>query len=92
MATRQAGRRRLDSSTPAEYDLPTRTPRIASPELAHFVMSGVFLLWVIGAVGAGTAVVAIDLAPTWVARPADGWRSTPRSTAMPRAWRRWWTP
>lgn len=69
MAT-QAGRRRLDSSVKAEYDVPTRVPRIASPGLARVMMMGVFALWVIGTLGAGTAVVDVDLAPAWLARPS----------------------
>lgn len=63
------GRRRLDSSVPDDYDVPTRTPRISSPEIAHLVMTGVSLLWLVGTLGAATAVVAVDV-PRWIARPS----------------------
>lgn len=69
MATQAGGRRRLDSSVPDEYDVPTRAPRIASPDMANTVMSGMATLWLIGLVGAATAVVAVDL-PRWIARPS----------------------
>ncbi len=63
-----AGRRRLDASVPVEYDVPTRVPRIASPELAQLVMAGVFVVWVVATIGAATAVVDVP-APDWIARP-----------------------
>lgn len=65
----QGGRRRLDASVPQEYDLPTREPRIGSPRTARLVMALVFLAWVVGTVGAGTAVVAVGT-PSWIERPA----------------------
>ncbi|MFL6088776.1 MAG: hypothetical protein ACJ71Z_01400 [Aeromicrobium sp.] len=54
-----AGRRR--AATPDEYDVPTREPRVKSPRAARTLMAGVFAVWIIGIVLAGTAVVAFDL-------------------------------
>lgn len=67
-ARNEGGRRRLDSSVPDEYDVPTRVPRIASPELAYTVMSAIAAVWLVATVGAATSVVAVDV-PRWVARP-----------------------
>ncbi|MDR7085446.1 NADH:ubiquinone oxidoreductase subunit 3 (subunit A) [Aeromicrobium panaciterrae] len=67
--TPKGGRRRLDSSVPPVYDVPTREPRIESARTLRLVMALVFLAWVGGTVGAGTAVVAVD-SPTWVERPS----------------------
>ena len=69
MTTQGGGRRRLDSSVPDEYDVPTRTPRIASPDLANLIISGFAVVWVIALIGAATAVVAVDV-PRWIARPS----------------------
>jgi hypothetical protein len=69
MATQQGGRRRLDSSVPQDYDVPTRAPRLSSPQLAYGAMSVTIVAWVLGVAGAGTAVVAVG-APEWVQRPA----------------------
>lgn len=65
----KGGRRKLDSSVPREYDVPTRVPRIESPRAARTVKALVFLAWVVGTAGACTAVVAIDT-PTWIQRPS----------------------
>ncbi|WP_332662175.1 hypothetical protein [Aeromicrobium sp.] len=65
----KGGRRRLDASVPPEYDLPTREPRIESPRTARFLMFLVFLGWVAGTVGSGTAIVAVDT-PAWIERPS----------------------
>ena len=59
MTASTAGRRR--AATPAEYDVPTREPRMKSPRAARILMGGVFTAWVVGLLMAGTAVVAIDL-------------------------------
>ena len=59
MTSSTAGRRR--AATPAEYDVPTREPRVKSPRAARLLMAGVFSAWVVGLLMAGTAVVAIDL-------------------------------
>ncbi len=67
--TEQGGRRRLDASVPPEYDVPTREPRIESAETARIVMGSVFVVWLVGAVGAATAFVAVG-APSWVQRPS----------------------
>lgn len=67
--TPKGGRRRLDSSVPPGYDVPTREPRIGSPRTARIVMVVMFVAWIVGTVGAGTAVVAVDN-PTWVERPS----------------------
>lgn len=67
--TAHGGRRRLDASVPPEYDVPTREPRIESPETARLVMVGVFALWVVGFVGTLTSIVAVG-APEWVQRPS----------------------
>lgn len=65
----KGGRRRLDSSAPPEYDLPTREPRIDSPRTARLLMVLVFVGWVAGTLGAGTSVIAVGT-PTWLERPA----------------------
>lgn len=65
----KGGRRRLDASVPPEYDLPTREPRIESPRTARFLMLLVFLGWVAGTAGSGTAIVAVDT-PAWIERPS----------------------
>lgn len=67
--TPNGGRRRLDSSVTPAYDVPTREPRIGSPRTARFVIWLMFVAWVVGTVGAGTAVVAVD-GPTWIERPS----------------------
>ena len=69
MATQQGGRRRLDSSVPADYDVPTREPRLASPAAAGVVIAVTFAAWVVGTLGAATAVVAVG-APEWIQRPS----------------------
>lgn len=69
MTTRQGGRRRLDSSVPDDYDVPTRVPRFSSPGLARVAVLTTVLLWAIGTAGAATAVVAVG-APQGVQRPA----------------------
>lgn len=58
MTNPSSGRRR--AASPAEYDIPTREPRVQSPRAARTLMSGVFAAWVVGLLLAGTAVVAID--------------------------------
>lgn len=67
--TVQGGRRRLDASVPPEYDVPTREPRIGSPRTARLLMVAVFVAWVVGFIGSGTAVVAVST-PSWVQRPS----------------------
>ena len=67
--TPKGGRRRLDSSVPPAYDLPTREPRIESARTARTLTIAMFLAWVVGTIGAGTAVVAVN-SPTWVERPS----------------------
>lgn len=69
MAVHQGGRRRLDSSVPQDYDVPTRAPRMDSPRLAAVVMAVIFALWLVGVAGAGTAVVAVS-SPDWIQRPS----------------------
>lgn len=56
--TSSAGRRR--AATQAEYDVPTREPRVKSPRAARTLMLGVFAAWMVGLLLAGTAVVAVD--------------------------------
>ncbi|MCW2839281.1 MAG: hypothetical protein JWR55_764 [Aeromicrobium sp.] len=70
-STVQGGRRRLDASVPPEYDVPTREPRIGSPRTVRAIQGVVVSLWVLGVLGAGTAVVAVG-APSWIQRPAAG--------------------
>jgi hypothetical protein len=69
--TVQGGRRRLDTSVPPEYDVPTREPRIESPRTVRIITLAVIAVWVVGVAGAGTSVVAIG-APAWVQRPCAG--------------------
>lgn len=68
-STHSAGRRRLDASVPPEYDLPTREPRIGSPIAARLIMGILLIAWLVGAAGAGTAVVSVNV-PTWIERPS----------------------
>ncbi|GAA0200993.1 MAG: hypothetical protein EON53_12440 [Actinomycetales bacterium] len=63
----QPGRRRLDTSVPADYDVPTRQPRLESPTTARYAFAATFLAWVAGVAVAGTAVVAVPH-PAWIER------------------------
>ncbi len=67
--TPKGGRRRLDSSVPPAYDVPTREPRIESARTARALTIAMILAWIVGTVGAGTAVVSVG-SPTWVERPS----------------------
>ncbi|MGJ9412979.1 hypothetical protein ACHAAC_09755 [Aeromicrobium sp. CF4.19] len=69
MSAHQPGRRRLDTNVPADYDVPTRAPRLGSPDSARTAMVAVFVLWVLATIGAGTSLVAVD-APQWLVRPS----------------------
>lgn len=62
------GRRRLDTRA-AKYDVPTRRPRFTSDAMQQWALRAWFAAWVLGAVGAGTSVVAVG-APDWFARPS----------------------
>lgn len=71
----KGGRRRLDSSVPREYDVPTREPRITSPGTARTIKIVTFVAWLIGTAGAATSVVAVNRvtgvsSPTWIERPS----------------------
>lgn len=59
MTNSTAGRRR--AATPAEYDVPTREPRVKSTQAARMLMAGVFAAWFLGVVMAGSSVVAYNL-------------------------------
>lgn len=65
-----AGRRRLDTTVPREYEVPTRTPRLADAETARLAMWGVFGTWIVAALVAATAVIKVPGAPEWLERPA----------------------
>lgn len=65
----QGGRRRLDTTVPPDYDMPTREPRIASRSLVHSAIGITFVVWILAALAAATTVVSTG-APTWVERPA----------------------
>lgn len=67
--TPAGGRRRLDTTEQPGYDMPTREPRIASESLYRVFVSSVFVIWIVAALAAGTAVVAVGT-PTWIERPA----------------------
>lgn len=67
--TPSGGRRRLDPAEALGYDMPTRAPRIHSDSLFGLIVGGIFVVWVIAALGAGTAVVAVG-APDWIQRPS----------------------
>jgi hypothetical protein len=69
MSPTEPGRRRLDTAVPADYDLPTRAPRLGSPDSARVVILGVIVIWLVATVGAATSLVAVD-APDWLARPS----------------------
>ncbi len=73
--TAKGGRRRLDSSVPKEYDVPTREPRLESPRAASAVKILTFIAWLVGTAGATTAVVDLEKVvgvspPTWIERPS----------------------
>ena len=59
MTNSTAGRRR--AATPAEYDVPTREPRVKSTQAARILMAGVFAAWFLGVALAGSSVVAYNL-------------------------------
>ena len=63
------GRRRLDSATPADYDVPTRQPRLTSTALQRSIVAIWLVAWLLGTLVAGTSVVAVG-APEWLGRPA----------------------
>jgi hypothetical protein len=65
--TAQGGRRRLDTSVPADYDVPVRQPRLESPTATRYAFAGTFVAWVVGVLAAGTAVVAVPH-PAWIER------------------------
>lgn len=67
--THAGGRRRLDSTAPAGYDMPTRGPRITSRPLLRGTIAVVVVLWIVAGLAAGTSVVAVG-APSWIERPA----------------------
>lgn len=67
--TPQGGRRRLDTTVPPDYDMPTREPRLSSRSLVHSVIGVMFVVWIIATLGAGTSVVDTG-APSWIERPA----------------------
>ena len=71
----KGGRRKLDSSVPREYDVPTRAPRIDSPSAARTVKVLTFVAWLVGTAGTATSVVAVKSvagvsAPSWIERPS----------------------
>ncbi len=68
MSRTPAGRRRLETKAPAGYDLPTRLPRLASAQLAHWLMIATVVAGGIGTALSATSVIATG-APEWVARP-----------------------
>lgn len=67
MRSATEGRRRLDTTVPADYDVPTRQPRLESDRYVRLAFAGTFLVWVLGVIGAGTSVVAVAH-PLWVER------------------------
>lgn len=67
--TPTGGRRRLDPMEALGYDMPTRAPRIDSDSLFHLLVGSIVVLWIVAAVGAGTAVVAVGT-PDWIQRPS----------------------
>jgi hypothetical protein len=62
------GRRRMGAPE-AEYDIPTRAPRLESRKTATIVQWLMVALWIIGSLGAATSVVAVD-APDAIQRPS----------------------
>lgn len=64
---RPAGRRRLDTSVPADYDVPVRQPRLESAAATRYAFAATFLAWVAGVLVAGTALVAVPH-PMWIER------------------------
>ena len=67
--TTTGGRRRLDAPSPAEYDVPTRGPRLGSALAVRVITTVVVLAWVVGTLGSATAVLAVG-APEALQRPA----------------------
>ncbi|EFQ84645.1 hypothetical protein HMPREF0063_10498 [Aeromicrobium marinum DSM 15272] len=67
--TRAQGRRRLDASVPAEYELPVRQPRLDSPATAVLVRNVVAAAWALGTLVSALVIVDVDL-PGWIFRPA----------------------
>jgi len=65
--TTTGGRRRLD--TPADYDVPTRGPRLGSALAVRAITTLVVAAWVAGTLGSATAVLAVG-APEGIQRPA----------------------
>lgn len=63
------GRRRLDTTVPVDYDIPTRRPRLSDDRTAQAVISSVIVAWFVGFLLAATSVVKTPV-PTWVERPA----------------------
>ncbi len=59
----------MDSSIPVAYDVPTRGPRIESPQAARNVQIATFVAWIIGTAGSATAVIAVN-SPGWIERPS----------------------
>lgn len=68
MTTAPAGRRRLDTSVPQPYEMPTRAPRVASARARQFVIA-TLAVWVLGSLGALTSIVDLG-APAWLWRPS----------------------
>lgn len=69
MSSTAPGRRRLDTSVPADYEQAVREPRLESPRTARAAMLAVITLGLLATIGAATAVVAVD-APDWLLRPS----------------------
>jgi len=69
VTTTEPGRRRLDTSVPTPYEVPTREPRVASRAWSRTLVGGTFLLWLLGTLGATTAIVDVN-APSWLWRPS----------------------
>lgn len=69
MTTTQPGRRRLDTSSPAPYEVATRQPRVASPQWSRALVTVTVALWLLGTIGSATAIVDAG-APSWLWRPS----------------------
>ncbi len=69
MTTTQPGRRRLDTSVPTPYEVPTREPRVADARFALRLEAATFVLWLLSTIGAATAIVDVG-APAWLWRPS----------------------
>lgn len=69
MTTTEPGRRRLDTSVPTPYEVPTREPRVSSARWSRALVLLTFVAWLIGTAGSATSIIDVN-APNWLWRPS----------------------